>query len=495
MAYGGRGPTGKSDDRLFKAILIIAIVGLVLFFVVPWFTVQSEVNGKTEYFHFNYDLKLVHGDEDKYGGDELFGNFGGKIESFTKGSIWLSFWGLLLTLIVVIIFLIIERIGQLIYFFQYYRPLIIIIFCSVLIILSMLVITSGLRMVNIKITELHSNYVSQQLDYEVLSHWYQIAGYIMLILGMILLAIPLMAIKQNIRQLELKHRPPDPRFGDRVQDRPAKRLLSIMLYLTILSLIFIPLFPYFGITQERTKDYDWESGTEEKVEVTDFTIGSPFSIEISSGYGPDSYNNIKDDLGAIGIMSWVALPFLILGFIGLAIYSMNRWRIVYIILFIIVAISLVILSSLILTFHGLMIKDIFELGDDLSDDTEIIFAYNYMPLIFAIIILIFSIFFLIFVIRYSRPVLAEIMSRRPYGCGYGYQPYPPPPTGPGPRGPPMPPGRAMPGEPYHDYRSPSPQVTKEQMYCGEPVKKCPSCGGRLESSPHGEFCTGCGRYF
>jgi hypothetical protein len=348
----------------------------------------------------------------------------------------------------------------------------------------------------------------------------------MLIFGIILLGLSLSTINTNIRNLELKYRPHDKRIGDKPTDRPARRMLRILLYLTILTLIFLPLLPYFGLTIENEIDVD------KKVEITDFTYGSPFWIEGMSGSGSSSYSNIQDDFSGLGILAWLFLIFLVIGFIGLAIYSMNRGRLVYISLFLTAAIAFVILAALMIAYHGFMIKDIFELADELSGSSSykgVIYAYNYMPLIFSIIILIFSIFFLIFVIKYSRPVFAEIMSRRAYGYGYGYgpgyQPYPPPP----PMGPGSPPGRATPVEPYHDSKSPArggprptsgptpgqeppyqprgyppPQRSREgdyggrstidKSYYGEPAKACPTCGARVETSPHGDYCTGCGRY-
>lgn len=416
------------------------------------------------------------------------------------------------------------------------------------IILSLLILTSAVRLLNMEVIQLHQEQLSRQLDIEITSHLYYFASYIMLILGVILLVVSIMAVKRNIMYLELKFRPHDKRTGVRPSDRPIKRMLLIMLYLTIIALFFIPLLPYFGITGEREKQSDNYNEEPDKIEVTDFTIGNPFYLEVVSSYGfYNDYENINDDLWAISAMTWLTLIFLILGFIGLAIHSMNRWRIVYISLFIIAAISVLIFSILILTFHGLMIKDIFKYGsDELSGDAKIFFGYNYFPFIMAILMLVFSILFLSFIIKYSRPVIIAMLAR---GRMYGYQPYPPPPGAqqgppPGPGQPPPPYAPPPPDVPpprheqpqrhdygygpqgYQDqsmrledmygsssqqqskpittvqtYNHSSSQVeyqrsgTMKDSYGGSRDKFCPSCGLQRESTPQGDYCSNCGKYF
>lgn len=158
MVNGGREPVGQKSEGLFKNLLIIAIIGLVLFFVLPWVIAERDFEGENkytcqncgyasteeydfegwpsyecpecssenikienltgkEYFAYNFDLKLMAGDEDLLESDELYGEGAGKIESITGDTIWLSFWGFLFILIIAIIYLILERTRQLYYFF------------------------------------------------------------------------------------------------------------------------------------------------------------------------------------------------------------------------------------------------------------------------------------------------------------------------------------------------------------------------------------------
>jgi hypothetical protein len=514
MQYGGRVPpqggVKKNNTGLYKGVMIFAIIGLVMFFVVPWVTVErnyqdeeryicqdcgysseyesefedwgtseyecpecnsNDIRVKTlsgnKYFNFNWDLSLVTGDEDEWGGDELYSSDfgGGRAESFTKDTIWLAFWGLLFALILAIIFLSMEMYRPMHYYLYHHRSLILIIFSLVLIILSMIIMTSGLRLVNWKVMEFHQEQTAQQLDYEINAHQYHFAGYLMIIFGLILLVISILTMKRNIRQIELRNRPHDPRVGDKPSDRPAKKMMTALLYLTIITIFFIPLLPYFGLSYEGEKN--GSDGDVEKVEVMDFTYGNPLMLEIVSSYSPvASYDNINDDLWAISALAWMALIFIAIGFIGLAIYSMNRWRMVYISLFLVVAISLLIISILMMSYHGFMIKDIYEFGDDYSSSAEIIYTYNYIPLIMGILILIFSILFFIFVIKNSKTALMSMMGRGAYGYGYGYPPYPPPgsqPPGPPPPG--SPPQQPPPPPPPPEY---TPQPPQSPVYSHEP---------------------------
>jgi len=594
MDIGGSDSASTGNQKMFMAVIIISILGLALFFTFPWVTVEKKFEDEKRYtcqdcgysseeeyaftyysdydyecpecdsnnvketdlsgtkqFHFNYDLKLISGEKDDWGDDELYpsGYGAGKVKSFTKGTIWLSFWGLLFSLVLVIILMGLQRYRPIQGIYQYYKPLILVIFSMVLLVLSLIILTSGLRFMDMKIQELHQEQISQQLGGEVNEHQYHIGSYIMLTLGGILLGIAIFTLKMNLKTIQQRFRSQPKMVGMQTRKLNPKSLLNNLLILTVLALIFIPLFPYFGMTSEQEKwsdDYDSEP---EKVKITDFSYGSPFILEVAGGYLTSSYSNISDDLWAISTLTWLSLIFLSLGFIGLAIFTMNRWKFAYVTLFLIAAIGILLLAIITVAYHGLMIKDIYEFQNEINDGgfysdsgNEIIYAYNYFPFIFSLLILIISIFFLIGVVRLSKETYLDYMRNQrpfPYVPPSHTEPYPqrqprsaqpsvpPPPTQQPP--PPQPqqgyststsygvePRTRMHeydrgGQGYYEppqqypasgsdfrydrqnssYRSVTPSYSTSYQQQG---LYCPICNGHLEKSMYGNYCTRCKKY-
>jgi hypothetical protein len=95
----GKSPIAK--DGLI--LLMISILGLIIFTGVPWIVVEREIDdGVTGTFAFNYDLKLVWGDEEEWGSDE----FSPFYDDIYKDSIGLAFIGLIFSVVLTISMLI-----------------------------------------------------------------------------------------------------------------------------------------------------------------------------------------------------------------------------------------------------------------------------------------------------------------------------------------------------------------------------------------------------
>ena len=189
----GRSPAAK----IGIALMIIAILGLILAMIIPWITVEKEVeDGGKENFSFNHDLEIVDGDEEGWGGDEFTTH--DETEDYLRGSIGLSFIGFILAIVLAIVLIII---GVMSYSSGYTRNLfhgLGAIIGVILLFSGIMIIVSGMNFLGFNIAEIHSNSVTEELGGEVSTSTVYPAAYLVLIFGIIRFLISLVITKKEL---------------------------------------------------------------------------------------------------------------------------------------------------------------------------------------------------------------------------------------------------------------------------------------------------------
>jgi uncharacterized membrane protein len=219
-------------------ILFLCILGLILVVVVPWAIAEREIGGDYEYtyvcqdcgysdedyffrcprcdsydidseeeyiegdiasFSFNYDLELVDGDEDEWGGDQFTEDEAA--EDYLKGTIGQAFVGIILSLIIAIILIILgikasSSRGQTASFHGFGA-----VMAAILIIPSLMIILSGINFLGYDIQEMHQESNFEELGIEVSSSYIYPAAYLILLFGFIILIIALVLTRKEIRKI------------------------------------------------------------------------------------------------------------------------------------------------------------------------------------------------------------------------------------------------------------------------------------------------------
>lgn len=189
-----------------------------------------------------------------------------------------------------------------------------------------------------------------------------------------------------------------------------RTMLFIIFFTSVVGLITMPLFPWISSETEWGGETHTSYISEGDIHIASEQTGSSKEIR-----------NLDGDLGMIGISFWLSLIFGIIALVGLAVYRAGG-RIASIghILLLIGAVVIV-FAILAVVYHGLFIMDLGELEETMGTSYSMLFFYNYIPAIMAVILLIASIIYLAVVVPFSARALFAYRPR------YPPQPYPPPP--------------------------------------------------------------------
>lgn len=192
---------GRSQlAKMGIVLMILAIIGLVLAAVVPWISVEMEINDDNESFSFNNDLELVSGDEDLWwDGDEYTSS--NDMEDYLKGSIGLAFGGLFLTLLLAIGLIIIGVMAASGKPSSGLLRVSGVIVAALLIIPGAMMIVSGMNFLGFNISQMHSDAVTEELGGEVTRSEAYPAAYLILIFGFIIFLITFIITKQELQKV------------------------------------------------------------------------------------------------------------------------------------------------------------------------------------------------------------------------------------------------------------------------------------------------------
>lgn len=182
-----------------------------------------------------------------------------------------------------------------------------------------------------------------------------------------------------------------------------------MIIISVIGLITIPLFPWFGIEDERD-----HNETDEEITVVRYTYGNSRYLHMIADIPSreNVYEDLDGDISMISICFWMSLFFGIIAIGGVLIYRTGRAEGFAHIMLLIGAVVIV-FSILALISHALFIVHLRELEEEMSGgfilssrDDRVVYGYNFIPLIMSIFLLIISIFYLIRIVPYSGKMVS-----------------------------------------------------------------------------------------
>lgn len=193
------GPSiGERIGRSFAAkigiaILIISIVGLILAMVVPWAMYEyNPTTGEGYKGSYNYDMEKTSGDdsapEDFPGSDDSRNYYseraGFSITGFILGIIFGS-------ILIASGMITLPRYQNLLHIANT-------IIGGVMLFPAALCMTSGSSFINLMLMEAHSNTALKDLGFDVTTSVVSPAGFVMLVMGVILLGVTILLIKREL---------------------------------------------------------------------------------------------------------------------------------------------------------------------------------------------------------------------------------------------------------------------------------------------------------
>jgi glucan phosphoethanolaminetransferase (alkaline phosphatase superfamily) len=210
----------------------------------------------------------------------------------------------------------------------------------------------------------------------------------------------------------------DRNFADRAQ-----KLTLAIVVLSIIGLITIPLFPWFGIESE-ARNYD----TEEDVTITYYTYGNSGYLHMiaESNWGGDEIEDLDGDVSMISLCLWISLFLGVIALGGVALYRTGRLEGAGHLLLLIGAI-VIIFSIIAMVSHITFFIHLEDFKDETIEGSEVIYGYNFFPLIMIILLLITSLIYIAMIVPFSARALSQTRGVMGYGAPYQYpqsqQPY------------------------------------------------------------------------
>ena len=184
-------------------MLIIAIVGIIIFYTVPWFSVNAKFsadddNGDEHEYtgHYGQDFEFMFGDEEieeRYGDEYL--EHADDAQDFLGGTIGLAIIGLIFILIIAIIAMII---GWLPGFHERWPKLsraIDATFGLITMLPALMILFCSMRFLGMDLEFAHNAAVTEHLGYDVYGWIFYPAAYVLLIIGMIILFLAISIIR------------------------------------------------------------------------------------------------------------------------------------------------------------------------------------------------------------------------------------------------------------------------------------------------------------
>jgi hypothetical protein len=193
--------------------MIIAIVGLILFYVLPWFNITfeyEEYDGDKKKYSGNWDQDLEWKDGDKemkeMAGKELYKG-DSDTQDFIKGTIGLSFLGLIFALILGILAMVFGFIPMIHGRWPKVGSALDSMFGALTLLPAAMILFSGMRFLGNDISEMHQESVINQLGGEV-SFWINyFAAYAMIVMGIIIFILALVLMKKGLNRLSYGFKP------------------------------------------------------------------------------------------------------------------------------------------------------------------------------------------------------------------------------------------------------------------------------------------------
>jgi hypothetical protein len=203
----------------------------------------------------------------------------------------------------------------------------------------------------------------------------------------------------------------DSLFADRAQ-----KMAFAIIFLSIVGLFTIPLFPWFGIESE-THNYE----TDEEVTITYYSYGNSGYLHMiaESNWGGDEIEDLDGDVSMISLCFWLTLFLGVIALGGVGLYRTGRLEGAGHILLIIGAV-VIIFSIIALVSHITFFIHLEDFKDEIFEESEVLYGYNFFPLIMIILLLITSIIYLFMIVPFSVRALSQARAGMVYGPPYQY---------------------------------------------------------------------------
>lgn len=203
----------------------------------------------------------------------------------------------------------------------------------------------------------------------------------------------------------------DRTFADRAQ-----KIAFAIIILSIIGLFTIPLFPWFGIERE-TRNYD----TEEDVTIIQYTYGNSGYLHMiaESNWGGDEVEDLDGDVSMISLCFWLSLFLGVIALGGVALYRTGRLEGAGHLLLIIGAV-VIIFSIIAMVSHITFFIHLEDFQDETFEESEVLYGYNFFPLIMIILLLITSMIYLAKIVPFSARALSQTRGGIGYGALYQY---------------------------------------------------------------------------
>jgi hypothetical protein len=396
--------------KIFGLIFVIlAIIGLAISLLAPWYSSEYTYDNVTERNSYNYfDF-----------GNEFEENEGAEFDDYYSGSALMAIIGFILILLIGFLLIYEGYTGKIsnILARRFLKDFsesnysllqsIFLIFILLLLILPIILVTiGGTRFIGLTSMEQMSfDSFSPQPDYTEQSYS-TTAGWGSAIIGMICLLICLIILFKEFRLISYNTQSDQPKWEYLSKIR---KFALIFLVLCIIALITLPLLSFMNHNISVTiRPYAELTGWESEYEYTGYMNDGEISVVIemiSGGTIDDIYENIDRDIGIIAWSLILIIIFSILAILGSFFFQVERFAKLSHLFIVIGGITFIFLIF-IFTSYGLLAADVGEMNDELGSfkeenywadtmemDYDVVMGWNFIPLIFSMILIVPSFFY------------------------------------------------------------------------------------------------------
>ncbi len=402
-------------------ITIFAIVGLIISFTVPWVYFDFKNSGlDDEEKLFGHDLENENDNHvaEIFTVGGLFGFEGYRYDvtdytDYLDGTPLMADFGLILLFLVGVSFIFLTMfeenkkgfILKLINFFKYSIAL-------GAIIPALMVFLTGVRFIGLNINTAENAEVLESSMLKDFTLFFP-AAYIMLFLGIIFFFLIFLVIKPDLKSI-IKLKDLNKTRGNMVLN--AQRFAMVFIFLCIIGLVFMPLFPWIVTPLDNEAAYLHEDDIMFNGEIAEDLEDDFQEYKRQRNYLNPYYENyhsaddkldetedfldamigLKDNLSGIGLFFWMALFFSILVLIGVEFFNLGNKYLVFGNILLLLGLMVLIVSIFIIVNHAFFVFNIGEISEfykDLPDGNEINFGFNFFPLLAGIFLLLASLLY------------------------------------------------------------------------------------------------------
>jgi len=391
--------------KIGTSVLLISIIGLILVYMLPWITQEYHPAPDDDYnepWKASYDHSLEKSSGDKDAPEELSNNYGEDGRDFLKVRIGFSIRGFIIGIILGSILLIIGLIIS--DFYPKISSIINSIIGGSLLVPSTMIMYSGSTFLGLTISSSYDKSTSIKRDMSYTLWTCSWACYCVIIIGVILLFLGMILMKNAIHSLKLKQNNNVSTNYVNLKKRKVVKgmfLMKLLILSSIFGIICTPVLPLLAIELDNNDE-----------EITHYLVEPEIKMLSESSYSPKEVDDIASDISMIMLWFWLTLTFSIFTYVGLTLFKTGKSEIVsHIIL--LIGIVFVIFGILLVVFHGRLIMNIGDYEDwyrdEIDDDIAISYVYNYIPLIMGIIVLLSSITYIVIIVPFSCWRINQIM--------------------------------------------------------------------------------------